>query len=1231
MIRLLDDLDFARIDRRLDNIKRTWQPTDPTKAIDEIALVAPSLSLIDALSCEAYLADPDRKQKHFDDPCKSFVANRPLKIRYYVPGATSLLFDTDTALSEWAVSVWSAYSSNLTQRDFDFAVKGPFSRLLTGEAVNPSNETVIERVWEGVLAIFERLDSNLITHSFRAMEVDVFKLSLEHLRYDAPGLRYLLQALARFLELAPKDYWDSMGHISPPTVTEAVFNNKQFDKLLRQLCQPSDDTKNESNILGWMRPFVASLQPMDQARACRSLTSYLLDKFQSDEFPQATRNACFRAGLLIIKWTSLNCNREHPMLSRPIGRMVAAELLEVISTYIRRILSIPTLAKNDPLRGLCSKTCFDVVELALTLDCKCLRTDQETLRKDSDIEPGTCSYATTIWEAIAKKLDCQNLQLAEAALSGINGLTGLEKFETRKDPAHKNLKSDFNVRLGHFTHLVCLMLERINDLDPADLDELFQNPKTATGLIAALFSPDASTYEAGVNLLKSISTESARKDAIRHVLTPYFETTMDSFSRSLRRLAQTRTYASCPRMLKTCGDVFGILCDSQTGLLRTRQLQNAKEVKALENFWEHQWMVLTMIYEMTESWGRDQVADSDTLKEFVRNTMDFSEQVFDQYGIFASAVNSATTIKIEDGTNASAGDSVAKKLLSPPAKNMTVIVKWLRLREMYLASMSVKLTIKVLGRLTENGMQLGKEPCDFVEIVVRGGKSGKTNLSLQEKAELGRALEANIGRSVDPTAYEYERSSTPESQSARQQSSLTTNKKAKAGIIDLDSWRSKSKPPAQVIEIEDDDEYGVSTTVAAGMRSMAQTMDTMNNTPLAKKLQSQKDEARNRMQKIVEQKAMAERKTEEKKKADSKSFSEKRKKEMEAKKKRDAEQIAMIRKRTTGKALDSDGKLGGLGIQGKDHAPKGSGVMISSGSESESEDEIDQTLFGGSTKALAPKISDAVRDYQNNRLKQLREPVPVKKTRQVRSAKDMRARLAPDLTALHKTILGWEYFHNGDFPPGSDRDDYSLVSNTFRTPNDYQSVFEPLLVLEAWQGFLKTKEESTYKNFDIKVATRLTVDSFVEVSTTIPASEGKELGIGEADVVLISKSPSPANDAQQPHCLARVYKINRKKATMDISYRVNIGNPLLPSMVPNATLYGVKILSLTPLEREYGALLGLKYFDLCDEIIKARPSPLLEYSSKQLGPLEGKYNVNTAQAKAIKSAIDNDAFTLIQG
>ena len=71
--------------------------------------------------------------------------------------------------------------------------------------------------------------------------------------------------------------------------------------------------------------------------------------------------------------------------------------------------------------------------------------------------------------------------------------------------------------------------------------------------------------------------------------------------------------------------------------------------------------------------------------------------------------------------------------------------------------------------------------------------------------------------------------------------------------------------------------------------------------------------------------------------------------------------------------------------------------------------------------------------------------------------------------------------------------------------------------------------------------------------------------------------------------------------------------------------------SLTPLEREYGALLSLRYYDLLDEILKARPTPITTPSEDQVKRMKSTYEVNEPQARAICAAKDNEGFTLIQG
>ena len=1224
--RIIDDEDIQRITRGLDNAAQTLNESEVKLRGKKVLELSDQLSLFEALTCEAFLARDDLVKQHLEEPLALVQTNKRLAVAHYIPAATRFLFDAGNSRCIWAMHTWSKYRQPLTKEDFDFAVRDSLLQTLRLASDVVRDLTVIQRLWCGVRLIIEKLDSDLITHSVRAMDIDLFRVSLEHLQYDTPGLRFLLQSIQRLLEVAPKDFWESMGAISPTTIIEQVFNNPQYDRYLQEATKDEKyETSPLNDMLSWIKPFMASLQSAHQAQACRSLTFQLMDRLQVERFPIHSRTECYRIGLGVLNWALTNCNKEDTYF-RAVGRVVAAETLEVAGTHIKRILAVASLPTTDNFRLENEELCMRAVKVALALECKYLRTDQEALRQNRELPSGFCSYSPAIWDAVVSHLDFGNIVVARAALTGINGITGVERFKTGSEEKYSKEKSQFNVTFGHLTHLVCQMLERINDFDPVDLDKLFRHRETAIALVASLFSPDASTYEAGVNLIKSISSESARKEAIGHLLHHFFETTLNSISWSVRRIAQNRTYASCPRMLKTCSDVIDILCDSQSGLLRTRILTGNSEIEAVENFWRYQWEALQVIYEMTEEWGRARATDNNAMKEFCRDTMQFSERFFDQYSIFASAVDSSALIK-QEGTTYTDSDSGSKELLKHPARTMEATVKWLRLRDRFLAETSVKLTKKILNRLSERGMTLVESSCRFLENVVQGGSQGRTVLEPQEKAELARALEANTGRPIatvdtenelsDARSREHSGAGTP-SHSSRHSVSISGKKqRTKSRTIDLAAWTANAKSSRQTIEISDEDELAETPDFDRDILKVSRSVK------LLKKHQEEPARQNSRREPPLAKGG----KTESQIADERATFCEKREKEREAKKKRDAEEILKVKKSKA--ALRETSSLSSIGVVGKDHAPKGSGMMVSSDSGSDSEDDLDHELFGHGGKA--PKVSAAVVDYHASRLKQVREQGPVKKTRQVRSAKDMRARLAPDLTSLHRTILGWDFFHNGRFPQGSDRDDYSLVTNTFHNPIDYQTIFEPLLILEAWQGFLKSKEEGNFRSFAIKVANRMSVDSFIEISTSLPAGDSKEIGISEADIVLMSKGELPATQPNQPHCLARVFKITRKKTAMEIAYRVNSGNPLLASMVPNATLQGIKVSSITPLEREYGALQGLKYFDLCDEIIKAKPSPLLKYTEKQLGPLVANYKLNTAQARAIRSAVDNDAFTLIQG
>lgn len=1202
LVALFDKRDFRRIQRGLDNASQTLQAVDPSQRGRNTLEDTSQFALFEAMSCDAFLQDEALVRNHLDKPMALVQTNRRLKVPRYVPAATYFIFDAEPSRCSWAMQTWAKMRHGLSKDDFDFAVRDPLARQLKMLTESFPDAQAVQRFWCGMHLIVEKLDKELVAHSLLALEIDLCRLSLDHLQSPTPALRFLLQTIQGLLVVAPQNFWDSMGTISPTMVIEQIFNNPQYDKYMVEAQADTDSAPSPlKDMLSWTDAFMASLQPSHQVQACRSLAFQFFDRLQGDRFAAHARLACKRAGLFVFSRTLASCNTSDAWHTQ-VGRMVAAEILEVASIYIQRIVAIAGLPKQDPLYEQLHKPALNTIQTALALECKSVRMDYGTVKQSKEPLSGFCSYTSSTMDAVVRGLDSSNPALARAALIGVNDLTGLEKFKVDAEDKFSKETQKFNGALGHLAKVVCEILERINDFRPTDLDELFGHLETAQALVASLFSPDASTYNAGLDLIKTISSEVGRREAMGHLLQSFFATTLNSISWAIQRISCNKTYASCPRMLKTLDDALNVLCDSQSGLLRTRTIVTIAERNAVRKFWECQWNALKVIYEMTEEWGRLKVSDTETLKKFCRDTMQLSDRLFDQYSVFANAVTQVKQEGAEDDIEEPTGEH---KLLSQPAMTMQSMVKWLRLRDPYMAKTSASLTQKVLSRMSDAKMKLSDGPVQFLENVVKGSSQAKTHLTPPQKAEIARALERNLARPVVLIDTDQERSDSSRAVSEAPQ--LATTRKQSKGI-DFDKWTSNARLDTDSIDGGEDQ----NPVPLEGLR--AYKMSDMANTIRASPTIS------SRARQSVSSAKEASRKQA------ASLFKEKREKEIQAKKKRDAEMSAKAKQRSSTAAPATASGLKGLGVEGKDHAPDGLRLMVSSDSDSDSQEEANDDLFGP-----PPKASDAAREYQLSRLKAKDHQGPVKKARQVRSAKDMRARLAPDLTGLHQTFLGWEYFYNGDFPPGTSRKDYSEVPNRFRTPSDYHQVFEPLLILEAWNGFLKSREEISIKAFDIKVANRMTVDSFIEISTTMPVAEGQDLAIAEADIILLSKGKSPTTESAEPHCLARVHRIIRKKTAIEVSYRVNPGNSLMSAMAPNSTIHGARILSITPLEREYGALSGLKYFDLCDEVIQAKPSPLLQYTDQQLASLVKNYEVNGAQAKAIRSALDNDAFTLVQG
>lgn len=1182
--KILDDWDRDRVVKNLDGARDQLNALEPSERVISALDRSSMLAIFEVLSSMALLKNEDVLRSHFEEPFRLVQSNRMLKILDYVPAGTKFLFDDSPQRRRWALMSWSKFPRPPTRTEFEWAIKGPLLSALVQASCQPVQPDAVQRLWQGLFLIIRRLTKEQITHDLRALDIDPVRLSVDHLGVSTPGLRTLLNTIKILLEKAPSDFWDAMQTISPQAIIEQIFYNHQFDTfLLESRDDEPFDRSVLKDMLAWVDPFITSLKETHRPQACRFLVYQLLTRLQEPRFPDIVRYHSFRAGLLVLIRT-LRTFTDNEASRGSVASVVLTETLEVISSSVTLFLDPPqfdVFGSKQDIKSLC----MDVVRNTLALECQSLKCDYEMILRHNALQHGVSTYTAKIWDSVVQYLHENNLQLSTAALIGILPLVGLEKFPTKGD--HSKEKTHFNVIYGHLTHLACQILERLADFRPEHLDELFKSQDTSGSLISALFSADLNTYQAAVELIKTISGQSGRKEAISHLLQSFGTVTMYGFSWSFRRISNMKTFGSAPRMLKTGTDIVEVLCDSQTGTLRTRKLADKREAMSLQKLWEYLWLALMTIFNQTEAWHRMGI-DKATMLDFCRDSIQFADLLFDQFPVFVSAIDQA-----DIGSKASASGN----LLKYPTTTMNGMVKWLRLKDEYLATTIVGLVSKILRRLGELDATIPQEALSFIESVALTSTT-KTILTDNEKAELIRALEAY---------YKKPLVTVPAAPATKKQSRIT----AFAKPVDSTSTSAAASGEDDYSDVPDDVLLQLSGSVELNKARLAMQQK--------KKLESRTKvvppKATPMLQKPVDNVL---------------SFREKREREKEAKRKRDMIELTRLKKSLPGRGIGEQTSAQGSGLDALHHigvADKSVDSMMVSSDTSSSESEDDDQGVLGRKSARKP---DAVKAYEESK-KKLLQRVPVKKVKVARSAKDMRARLAPDLSSLHKTLLSWDFFASGDLPPNTGRTDYTLVSSSFTDALEYQKTFEPLLILEAWQGFQSSKEDGSFRSFEVKVANRLSVDSFIEVSTVMQQAEVKDLGLGEADVILLSKSNRPASDSSSPHCLARISRVTKKRGMMEVSYRVNPSNGLVNAITPGATLHGVRITSLTPLEREYGALMALKYYDLSDEVVRAKPSPILNYSDETVNPIIDTYKLNTAQAKAVKSAMDNDAFTLIQG
>ncbi|KIK69521.1 hypothetical protein GYMLUDRAFT_33895 [Collybiopsis luxurians FD-317 M1] len=297
-------------------------------------------------------------------------------------------------------------------------------------------------------------------------------------------------------------------------------------------------------------------------------------------------------------------------------------------------------------------------------------------------------------------------------------------------------------------------------------------------------------------------------------------------------------------------------------------------------------------------------------------------------------------------------------------------------------------------------------------------------------------------------------------------------------------------------------------------------------------------------------------------------------------------------------------------------------------SEESAEEESQATALASLTKLQkSPKVRKPV---ERRQVKMLDLPNLKKNATEARLSKrdevrNKALRFKPDISALHKTLLSWDYEHAGDAPPNT-RLQLRRVPDTFSDFNHYRAIFEPLLLSECWAQLLQSKDE-TSESFQCRITSKQYNGQWSDVEVIFDEDLAKEWFLTENDVVLLRHPEGKAT------VLAKAMSFRRpNREPAEAGLRCYFAPGARDPGLGIQTHWRIsKVFSLSTLHREYAALVAAEYYDFADWILRPHLALPSRVDSREIQQVTEKYKVNEPQAKAIACSLKTDGFVLIQG
>ncbi|KAF9049605.1 hypothetical protein BDZ89DRAFT_1057486 [Hymenopellis radicata] len=1030
-------------------------------------------------------------------------------------------------------------------------------------------------LWSSFLPLLKLIPpESLVSGTFQ--HVDIRRVLVAHLHDTGPEFSEIMNCFILLIKRLGRRLWLAEGPEYPQIVFDSIKDNPSFTIHIHE-------SGGARRHIVWFREYLSLIPDLSiHSTVCLKMLSFLCEELQHERFSDS------RPATLSFAAFLLKSEEKHPELVSQAFRIHGNVLTALAFSQ----------AYSDPRWNDARTQTRDLIVDILLHDLKALSAGMTTLcealgnRKPSSAAP--IHLREHVWNAVYDSLQASDSDGIHVIISVMSQASHIDDIHTAAftnilgTPAMQQLfqlvKTGIRSVRNGFLNTVSFHCERTTT---SSAISLLQTPGMTKNVMKLMLSPVDDLRGAAQLIVGLAFDVDIRADCFRALLTndsdASFEGMFDFlsvFNRFANFVPEACSLAKS--LVRGFTDIIEVLCQHPNGLLLQpsflRSSESSSPALQLPKLWTLMSQAIALIFKRTPAWAK--FFEPNVMITWMRDALIFGQEMLSEVQTFKSAAERvsslSSSVKAETGSN----------MLEGMQHVLTELARWLRLTDEELLHQSYSLLESLFSYFRENGTTPHKDSID----------------------RLKRYLKA-----------------------AREEDSISSGKNTRLSTAKLTQLELLLASVQEVIVIPDDSEgedLGTTPIVISDDEEEEEVKPIPRKTPKA--------DSKPAPQKVVPSKSSkpstlnnrapvpAPSKKVTAVKADKGFFSERDQRRLEQ-----AGAIAKNRKSSTASAGPSKPIPKGP----RNAAPSSAS---SSGDSSDDDEESQGSVLKKMALPKSPKIKH--KDKPRRQIKTMDMPTSAFAIEERRKRQEEQRvqeaqyrayqRRNPEFNNLYRTLLAWNYDHDGPIPPGPTLRTWP-VPDRFNDHQDYLRVFEPLLMHELWAQVCSSKE-NTSQSFPCTITSKSTINHWTKVDIKITDVLPKDWYLTENDVVLLrhrqdkSKSALAKVDASR----SAGYQSPGLSATLKFCFDENRPDP---GIQINSTWSITKALSLSTVSREYAALATIQYYDFKDVIFSPQLAMPNVVDLSTIQKTMEVYRLNEPQAKAVECALKSEGFSLIQG